>query len=387
MKNGFEYINYSDEDRLAMLETRAARIEQLLGTAPDEPGCQEDTGGAWAAGRAGDPEPRQAGQVPDYAAAAIAYYPPDDGTDGDPEAAWCPGMTGSPRHFRPAGPLAPGESGEPGEPGEAGGGEPGGRTGELISRGRRTARRGRLSRLRAHWKALAVVTAALAVLGAVVSAAGTSPGPGWPASVQAMRNEIAVACENPDVAAEPTQVNFACARGTQRVLWVFALLTSGGNPGYVDPQTGRKGLEPITPGQGGDLAWSLNLHAPYNPASAIDSLEVAARAINNIIGGATLTSADGAPLVEGGLESSAANCERYTGSAALLRRPGYPALCERPVSSPQGEQALVTDAFRQWMAGAPGQLATDAGVLFASAGDPASPRVRQILGSLPGSGM
>jgi hypothetical protein len=202
-----------------------------------------------------------------------------------------------------------------------------------------------------------------------------------------MQKEITVACENSNVAAEPSQLNFACDKGTQQILWVFALLTSGGNPGYVDPSTGRRGLEPITPAQGGDVAWSLNLHAPYDPASATDSLEVAARAINNIIGGATLTTASGTPSVQGGLESGSADCQRYTGSSALVKRAGYPAVCARAVTSVQGQEALVGDVFRQWMVGAPPQLATDAGVLFVNGGSPGNPQVRQILESLPGSGL
>ena len=81
------------------------------------------------------------------------------------------------------------------------------------------------------------------------------------------------------------------------------------------------------------MAWSLNLHHPYNPSNPIDSLEVAARAINNIIGGATLTGSDGQPVVQPGLESSPANCLRYTGSAALTSRAGFPSLCAKPVTA------------------------------------------------------
>ena len=64
----------------------------------------------------------------------------------------------------------------------------------------------------------------------------------------------------------------------------------------MNTRSRRKGLEPIAPGQGGDVAWSLNLHHPYDPASPTDSLQVAARAINNIIGGTTLTGSNGAPV-------------------------------------------------------------------------------------------
>ena len=145
------------------------------------------------------------------------------------------------------------------------------------------------------------------------------------------------------------------------MLWVFSLLTSGDNPGFVDQSTGRKGLEPIQPAQGGDIAWSLNLHHPYNPANPTDSLQVAARAINNIISGATLTSTSGGALVEPGLESKAANCQRYTGSSKLVTRPGYPARCAAPLTGAAGQAALVSDVFQQWMGGTPSRIAQQAG--------------------------
>lgn len=259
-----------------------------------------------------------------------------------------------------------------------------GRTESLISQGRTNAGPGRTEFLRSHWKVLAVIAAAAAVLGGVLAAVtGGSAPASWPSSVTAMQAQTATACRNPDVAAEPTGADFACGTGTRQVLWVFGLLTSGGNPGYVDSSTGRKGLEPITPAQGGNVAWSLNLHAPYDPARPVMSIEVAARAINNIAAGATLTGSGGQPQVQGGLESGAANCARYTGSKQLLSRPGYPSLCAKPLTG-QGRQALVTDIFRQWMPGAPASTATDAGVLFAHASDPGNPQVRHILATLPG---
>jgi hypothetical protein len=222
------------------------------------------------------------------------------------------------------------------------------------------------------------------VIAALVALSGSNAA--WPASVATVQAEIKQACQNPDVAAEPSGFNFACAKETQQVLWVFSLLTSGNNPSYVDQGTGRKGLEPIQPAQGGDIAWSLNLHHPYNAASPLDSLEVAARAINNIIGGATLTSNSGGALVEGGLESTAANCERYTGSPRLVTRQGYPARCASPVTPGDGEAALVSDAFQQWMGGTPSQIAAEAGVLFENADNPGNPKVQAILASLPASG-
>jgi hypothetical protein len=231
------------------------------------------------------------------------------------------------------------------------------------------------------------VGAAALLIGLIAALVATGGGGGsWPASVTTVQAQIKQACENPDVAAEPSGVNFACGQGTQQVLWVFSLLTSGDNPHFVDQSTGRQGLEPIQPSQGGDIAWSLNLHHPYNPASPIDSLQVAARAINNIISGATLTSTSGGALVEPGLESKAANCQRYTGSPKLVSRPGYPARCAVPVSGAEGEAALVSDVFQQWMGGTPSRIAQQASVLFQNSGNPGDAQVQAILTSLPASG-
>ena len=161
----------------------------------------------------------------------------------------------------------------------------------LIDHGRRTARR---PRSRRGYK-IAIGTAAGVVLLVIGATIVLRKGPSWPPSVATVRSEITTACQNPNVASEPSQVNFACGTDTSQVLWVFALMTSSDNPGYADAKTGRKGLEPITAAQGGQIAWLLNLHHPYDPLSPVDSLAVAARAINNIIGGATLTGANGKP--------------------------------------------------------------------------------------------
>jgi hypothetical protein len=211
-------------------------------------------------------------------------------------------------------------------------------------------------------------------------------GPSWPSSVATVQDEITTACQNSNVVSEPGQVNFACGKDTSQILWVFALLTSGDNPGYADAKTNRKGLEPITPAQGGEIAWSLNLHHPYNPANPVDSLQVAARAINNIIGGATLTGASGNPVVQPGLESKPENCARYTGSPALVSHAGFPSLCASPVASPEGQAALVADVYQQWMPGATPVAAQNASVLFENANDPGNPQVQAILKTLPKPG-
>ena len=345
MTQDFEYDSYNEADRIAILENRAADLERrLLAFVPPDPA----TGWRNVAMPADRPLPE-----------------PEPGP-----------LTGDPDLDELAGQPAD----QPGGPGT------GARTEALINHGRQRARRSRTRRVLAHWRLVLVGVVALVagLIAALVALGGSNAA--WPSSVTAVRAEIKQACANPDVAAEPSGLNFACDKDTQQVLWVFSLLTSGNNPGYVDQGTGRKGLEPIQPAQGGDIAWSLNLHHPYNAATPLDSLEVAARAINNIIGGATLTSSSGGALVEGGLMSTAANCERYTGSPRLVTRQGYPARCASPVTPGDGQAALVSDAFQQWMGGTPSQIAAEAGILFQNADNPGNPKVQAILGSLPASG-
>jgi hypothetical protein len=255
------------------------------------------------------------------------------------------------------------------------------RTEVLVSHGRRSA----YSPGRGRWRKAAIAAAAVAVFLAILVIMQVSGGPSWPSSVSRVQSQVARACQNPDVKSEPGQVNFACAKSTRQVLWVFALLMSRNNANFTDPKTGRQGLEPITPAQGGEVAWSLNLHHPYDPSNPIDSLEVAARAINNIIGGATVTGTDGGLVVQPGLESKPGNCVRYTGSAALTSRVGFPALCAKPLSSPRGQSALVADVYKKWVLGATSKAAQDAAVLFQNADNPGDPRVQAILKHLPPS--
>ena len=210
------------------------------------------------------------------------------------------------------------------------------------------------------------------------------PHASWPASVAVVENEISTACQNPNVASEPNQVDFACGKSTSQILWVFSLMTSGDNPNFADSKTGRQGLEPISGAQGGAVAWSLNLHHPYNPYNAIDSLQVAARAINNILGGASLTGSNGKLTVQPGLEGNSANCAKYTGSAAVVTRAGYPDICASPVTSQSGQAALVADVYQQWSVGAPPIFAQYASVLFQNANNPGNPQVQAILKSLFG---
>jgi hypothetical protein len=255
------------------------------------------------------------------------------------------------------------------------------RTRALIDQGRPSVKRSRMSRGRV----ITIATAAGIALVTVLVMVFFRKGPSWPASVTSVKGELATACQNPNVASEPVQVNFACDRATNQILWIFALMTSNDNPNYDDAKSGRLGLEPITPTQGGEVAWSLNLHHPYNPQNAIDSLTVAARAINNIIGGATLTNAKGAPAVQPGLESNPANCARYTGSSAVISRAGFPDVCAQPVTSLAGQAALVADAYREWVVGATIATANNVAVLFENANNPGNAQVQAILQTLPGT--
>jgi hypothetical protein len=256
---------------------------------------------------------------------------------------------------------------------------PDGRTRALIAQGRPSAR-GRLVRARNITIGVTIGVVLATVMTMIVFRKGAT----WPPSVNVVQTEITTACQNPNVESEPNQVNFACGKGSSQVLWVFSLMTSGNNPNFADPKSGRKGLEPITEADGGEVAWSLDLHHPYDPFNSIDSLEVAARAINNIVGGASLTSSSGKPVVQPGLLSSPANCAKYTGSAAVIARAGFPDICASPVTSAAGQAALVADVYSQWLVGAPAVDAEEASILFQNANDPGNPQVQAILRTLPG---
>jgi hypothetical protein len=364
----FEQFDDDDDEWLSDIETTAIDLQSKLSDWRQS--RQRERLGP-ARGTAAVPRRRTAiRRVAVPGPAGLAGDAADDEADAE-EDSGLPGhavaaSAGTRPHGRPAGRAAAGRQ----------------RTRTLIDRGRRSAdpMRGSRARKMALW----IAAAAALLIGGLMLA--LRPGPSWPASVSLVRSEIGTACQNPNVASEPDQVNFACGKDTSQVLWVFSLLTSDDNPAYSDPKTGRKGLEPISPAQGGEVAWSLDLHHPYNPYDPIDSLAVAARAINNIIGGATLTSATGSPSVQPGLESSPANCARYTGSPAVVSRAGYPSVCAQPVTSAAGQAALVSDVYRAWFVGAPAADARDAAVLFQNANDPGNPQVQAILKSLSPQG-
>jgi hypothetical protein len=368
MRHDIGQNGHSDSDRLAMLETRAAELERMLLGMGDTDNVTAQT--------FADAQPG----IPEFEPPAADELPTDDRTED--LVAW--GRRGT--RSVPRGATRPMNTRALNARTRSGG-----RSGSTRSKRMRTVSASppprRRSFLRAHWRGALTAGTVFAVAAGVTTAVLTKSGPDWPTSVAVVQSEITTACQNPDIPSEPSGVNFACSRDTEQILWVFALLTSGDNPSYINQTTTARGLEPIQPTQGGDIAWSLNLHHPYNPLSPVDSLTVAARAINNIIAGATLTSANGAPQVQPGLESSAANCKVYTGSAALSTRSGYPAVCAHPITTAAGEQALVTDVFREWMPSASAATATDAGILYANAHDPGNPQVQAILAKLPGFGL
>ncbi len=359
MKTHLDYRAHPKSQRLAYLEKKTAELERKLSDARESlERTLTQSADPWETA----PDPVTAPH--DYATEDVAYQY-DDGSTTSFDAAPMP-IDG----YGSADPSADFYS-------------PEARTAILINHGRPTAHQRRLPPGYKMAGGVAVVAALIAILVAMLL-----PGPGasWPPSVAKVQAEIAKACMNPDVRSEPGQVNFACAKSTRQILWVFALLTSGDNPNFGDSRTGRVGLEPITPAQGGVVAWSLNLHHPYSPANPVDSLQVAARAINNIIGGATVTGTYGNPVVQPGLESIPANCVRYTGSAKVTSPKGFPGLCARPVSSPAGQAALVADVYQKWFVGAAPRAAQNAATLFENAKNPGSPQVQAILKHLPTSG-
>jgi hypothetical protein len=343
--------------RLADLKNRTAELERKLIDARES---LERELAQFASSREAAP-----GQVHE-----TRYRPPED-TGFEHDAGRASARYAAPEHSHDYG--SPDSSGQARAPDE--------RTEVLVNHGRRSAYYPGLSRRRKIAAVTAVVAVLITILGIVLSNGGAS----WPPSVAIVEGEAAKACQNPDVKSEPGQVDFACAKTTRQILWVFALMTSAGNPDFADAKSGRVGLEPIAPAQGGEMAWSLNLHHPYDPSNPIDSLEVAARAINNIIGGATLTGTDGNLVVQSGLEGDPANCVRYTGSAAMTARKGFPRLCAKPVTSPSGQGALVADVYKKWVIGAAPKAAEDAAMLFENAVNPGDPQVQAILKHLSNS--
>ena len=382
MTNEFENFNDRDEEWLRELELRATDLENDLFDWREA--HSRELADSSSYGRDGTPQRPMDGRPgmlraqPRPAQPRRTPPPPARPLDDEPDDV-APYAIGEDEPYDDLTTVI-GNAGRPGWPGASAQQ----RTQALIDRGRRSASRAGAGRARMPKSRKGVM--AVAGVAAVITIASLfifRSSPGWPSSVASVQSQIETACKNSNVASEPAQVNFACDKNTSQILWVFALMTSGNNAQFKDPKTGRQGLEPITPAQGGQVAWSLNLHHPYNPMDPVDSLQVAARAINNIIGGATLTGNNGKPVVQPGLESDPANCAKYTGSSAIVTHAGFPSQCAQPVSSATGQAALVADTYRQWVVGAPAAAAYDVSVLFSNASNPGNPQVQAILKSLP----
>jgi hypothetical protein len=380
MTNEFENFNDRDEEWLRELELRATDLENDLfdwREAHARELADSSFGLDGPPQRSGEGRPGMLRAQPRPAPPARTPPPPmrplhDELDDAPPYA-----IEDEPDDELAAAARTAGRPGWPGASAQR-------RTQVLIDRGRRSASRGAAARPRMPKSRKGVlIVAAIAAVITIASLLIFRSSPGWPPSVASVQSQIETACKNPNVASEPAQVNFACGKDTSQILWVFSLMTSGNNAKFSDAKTGRQGLEPITPAQGGQVAWSLNLHHPYSPMDPVDSLQVAARAINNIIGGATLTGSNGKPVVQAGLESNPDNCVKYTGSSAIVSHAGFPSQCAAPVTSTTGQAALVADTYRQWVVGATAAAAFDVGVLFSNASNPGNPQVQTILKSLP----
>ena len=209
-------------------------------------------------------------------------------------------------------------------------------------------------------------------------------GPSWPPSVATVQSEIITACQNPDVVSEPGQVNFA-AKGHQPILWVFALMSSGDNPDYADAETGRKGPEPITPAQGGEIAWSLNRPFPYNPLNPVDSLQVAARAIDNVIGGRRRPASTAARACSRGWKVIRRTAPGTPVPRRSSRTPGAPA--SAPARWAAGKARRRSSAtLPEVDVGATSVAAQDVSVLFENFDNPGDLQVQAVLKTRPGAG-
>ena len=175
------------------------------------------------------------------------------------------------------------------------------RTQILLNNGRQNAYKPGLPR---RWK-IAIGTAfgvAAVIVTAMVLFGG---GASWPTSVTTVQNQVAQACQNPDVKSEPGQVNFACAKATRQMLWVFALLTSNDNPDFAerDDGPGRPGADHSQPGRRDCL-----VAEPAPPLRPVQPGRQPARSrpVRSTTSSAErrLTRANGNPVVEPGLEST-----------------------------------------------------------------------------------
>ena len=247
-------------------------------------------------------------------------------------------------------------------------GSPDARTETLVTQGRLGAYKRGLSNRSKLAIGIALLAAVITILVIVLSGGGAS----WPASVATVQSEITRACQNPDVMSEPGQVELCLRAGHPPDPVGVRPDDERRQPGLQRPgRTAGWGWSPSRPTRAGRSRWSLNLHHPYNPFNPIDSLEVAARAINSIIGGATVTGSrrqPGGPGRAGEQRGELPAVHRF-GRADLARR--LPERCAPSRSSAlAGEAALVADVYQKWIVGATPSTAQDAAVLFENSNNP-----------------
>ena len=95
------------------------------------------------------------------------------------------------------------------------------------------------------------------------------------------------------------------------------------------------GLEPITPAQGGAGGLVAEPASPVRPGqSDRQPRRWRPGPSTTSSAGPPSRGANGSPVVQPGLQSDPTNCVRYTGSAALTSRKGFPSLCAQPVTEP-----------------------------------------------------
>lgn len=147
-----------------------------------------------------------------------------------------------------------------------------------------------------------------------VQATGT---PAWlPDTVKVWAPKLDQACRTQAIAVHG--LNLSCTRAYRPILLTLALLDSAGNPDYTDPETGRRGLEPLDAKNGKAVAQLL--HIRYRPSDGLTSLKIAARALNMDAYSALTSSKDIARYNQRGAVDVSKWCVsavKHTGPAAV----------------------------------------------------------------------
>ena len=182
----------------------------------------------------------------------------------------------------------------------------------------------------------------------------------------------------PDVASEPNQINFACANATGRSVWVLLAPDDQrrNNPRFADTKTGRR-ARPSTPAQGGEVASSLNLHHPVDPAEPNRQHRGGRAGHQRHHRWRDPDRQRRQPRGPGGAGERSGQLRQVYRLGGGRRRAGYPAICASPVTSPAGQAALVADVYQRWFSGSSPVFAGEDGVLFQNSTEPGNPQVRR----------